>query len=309
VGKNPPPLFSVIIPTYNYARYLPRALESVLNQPGDDYEVVVVDDGSTDETVELVRRYAIRANGTLSYAYQENRGPSAARNYGVKQCVGRYLLFLDADDALLPDALDRFRSIIDKDGAVDFAFGGYLWVTPDGRTKRCPAQTLSLENDRNFVRYLRHELGPITMGSGIVCREVFERVQFPEDSRMTEDIVFKAQLLALYTCVSFSEPVVTIYEHADSQSRNVELVRRESLKAVDLLFNPKILPAALMPLRNEFLSIVYLYLFLFFYRRRRYQEAKPLYWRAICACPGNLFKARHLTILRKYLRIVFGIVQ
>ena len=85
---------SVIIPTYNYARFLPRAIESVLNQTCQDFEIIVVDDGSTDNTKEVLMPFMDR----IRYIYQDNKGISGARNRGIRESKGTYIAFLDSDD-------------------------------------------------------------------------------------------------------------------------------------------------------------------------------------------------------------------
>ena len=91
---------SVIIPSHNHGRYISNALESVLSQNIPDLEIIVVDDGSTDDTEAVVKLYP-----NVNYYRQSNAGPSAARNFGLKKSTGDYVVFLDADDWLLPDAL------------------------------------------------------------------------------------------------------------------------------------------------------------------------------------------------------------
>src|SRR5438093_12919445 len=92
---------SVIIPCYNQAHFLHEAIESVLAQTYSTREIIVVNDGSTDSTAEVAGRYS-----AVRHIYQENAGPSAARNTGLKETSGEYLVFLDADDRLLPEALE-----------------------------------------------------------------------------------------------------------------------------------------------------------------------------------------------------------
>lgn len=87
------PKFSIIIPTYNRKLILKRAIESVLEQSINDFEIIVVDDGSTDDTSELMNTFS-----GVKYQYQENIGVSSARNTGAKLAVGEWLLFLDSDD-------------------------------------------------------------------------------------------------------------------------------------------------------------------------------------------------------------------
>ncbi|MBD3243330.1 MAG: glycosyltransferase [Chitinivibrionales bacterium] len=95
------PLISVVIPTYNRRSYITEAIDSVLAQTYDDYEVVVVDDGSTDGTREALEQYA----HAIRYVYQENAGCAAARNTGLEHARGRWIAFLDSDDVWLPDKL------------------------------------------------------------------------------------------------------------------------------------------------------------------------------------------------------------
>ncbi len=102
------PFFSVIIPTYNRRLFLKIALSSVLAQTFDDYEVVIVDDGSTDKTGEMVENLAatVRSKAQkIRYFYQQNKGPSAARNLGIKHARGSFICFLDSDDRYREDKL------------------------------------------------------------------------------------------------------------------------------------------------------------------------------------------------------------
>lgn len=102
--------FSVIIPTYNRATLLNRTLESVLAQTFKDFEVIVVDDGSTDNTASVTASY----QGKVRFFRQQNRGPGAARNLGAKHAAGRYLAFLDSDDLWFPWTLETYRRVIEQ---------------------------------------------------------------------------------------------------------------------------------------------------------------------------------------------------
>lgn len=110
------PKVSVIIPTYNAANYITEAIDSVLSQTFIDYEVIVVDDGSTDNTRDIIRKY----NGKIKYTYQKNSGTSAARNTAIRESRGEYLAFLDADDLWLPEKLEVQVKFLDQN--PDLAF-------------------------------------------------------------------------------------------------------------------------------------------------------------------------------------------
>lgn len=101
------PLVSVIVPTYNRSSLLPRALESVLEQTIEDWELLVIDDGSIDDTPEIVRHLAPRFGGRLRYHRRGNGGSSSARNTGIDLARGRFICFLDSDDAFVPLKLER----------------------------------------------------------------------------------------------------------------------------------------------------------------------------------------------------------
>jgi glycosyltransferase involved in cell wall biosynthesis len=99
----PQPLVSVVIPCYNYGRYLGEALESARRQSYPAVEIIVVDDGSTDDTAKVAAGY----RPEVAYFHQENAGPAAARNVGARKATGIYLVYLDADDVLDPAYVER----------------------------------------------------------------------------------------------------------------------------------------------------------------------------------------------------------
>jgi len=109
---------SVIIPAYNSAKHLPEALDSVFKQTYRDFELVVVDDGSTDDTRKVLDEYKNR----ITYLYQENGGPSKARNAGIRAAKGPYLAFLDADDLWLPNKLGHQIKLIESDSRLGLVF-------------------------------------------------------------------------------------------------------------------------------------------------------------------------------------------
>src|SRR6266571_4199886 len=113
------PLFSIIIPTYNRASLLPHTLNSVWGQSFSDFEVIVVDDGSTDATHQLLSGY----QGRLRVFPQNNRGPGAARNLGASRASGDYLAFLDSDDVWLPWTLETYRRVISRSQRPAFIAG------------------------------------------------------------------------------------------------------------------------------------------------------------------------------------------
>ncbi len=113
------PFFSVIIPAYNRADLIGQTLDSVLAQSFRDFEIIVVDDGSTDNTVEALSAYA----GRIKLLRQENQGPSAARNHGLRHAAGEYVAFLDSDDLWFPWTLATFKQAIDAHNRPSLIIG------------------------------------------------------------------------------------------------------------------------------------------------------------------------------------------
>lgn len=124
----PAPRFSVIIPAFNAAGFVAHAIDSVLAQTWPAHEILVVDDGSTDETTQVVQGYGEK----VRYLRQDNAGVSAARNAGAQAATGDWLAFLDADDWYYPERLRWHAEWIARDDQLDFLTGDYDYRRPDG---------------------------------------------------------------------------------------------------------------------------------------------------------------------------------
>jgi glycosyltransferase involved in cell wall biosynthesis len=117
------PQVTVIIPSYNYGRFVGQTIESVQAQTYQNWECIVVDDGSTDNTRAVVESYASR-DTRIRYVYQRNQRAGTARNNGIRNSRGRYLQFLDADDLIEPQKLERQVEYLERHPEVDIAYGG-----------------------------------------------------------------------------------------------------------------------------------------------------------------------------------------
>lgn len=167
-------MVSVVIPTCNSAQFLAAATESVLAQTYRDIEVIVVNDGSTDNTDDVVRPYLDR----IHYIKQCNKGLSAARNAGFKASSGQFVCFLDADDVLMPDKFERQIAKFNEQPDLGVVISGYLDVESDGTTI---INTVRKPWNRDgLTRLLNHEVFP--PHAALVRREVLERSSlFPEN--------------------------------------------------------------------------------------------------------------------------------
>jgi glycosyltransferase involved in cell wall biosynthesis len=148
------PLVSVIIPVYNYDRFLGEAIESVLGQTYQHLEVIVVDDGSTDQSGEVAKSFAGRG---VRYCHQGHAGIGPARNKGVELAQGDYIAFLDADDRWPAEKLDRQLRAFDNDPTLEMVFGQALQL------RNGPAWEAGVRDSRLAVSGMVPGLVPGTM--------------------------------------------------------------------------------------------------------------------------------------------------
>ena len=126
------PNVSVVIPTFNRAALLPRAIESVVAQTFDDWEIVLVDDGSTDDTPQVAARCSEQIGDRFVYIRQPNLGSSAARNRGIDASLGRFVAFLDSDDEFLPHKFERQLAVFDARPGLGFVYSDFAFVDLKG---------------------------------------------------------------------------------------------------------------------------------------------------------------------------------
>ena len=216
------PLISVVIPTYNYAAFLPRAIDSVLQQTYSNYEVIVIDDGSTDDTVQVVP-----CSDRVLYFYQQNKGLAAARNAGIEKASGQYLLFLDADDWLEPAALETNYAVLKDKPETAFVSGSHRFLK--ATTNQLYTVTVSVASE-HYSRLL--ESNYIGMHATVLFqRWVFDALRYDESLPSCEDYDLYLRI-ARHHPVLHHEPVIaTYYFHPSGLSHNYEAMR-DSIRAV-----------------------------------------------------------------------------
>jgi len=148
---------SIIIPCYNHAQFLPEAIDSALAQTYPSIEVVVVNDGSPDNTTEVCRHYA----GRILCVDQTNKGLAEARNAGIRAAHGEFILPLDADDKLLPDSLARLVPVLQSSSEIGFVYGHrYLFSNDADGNRIDPQDWRTRDWDSRIVdTYIRHSDG------------------------------------------------------------------------------------------------------------------------------------------------------
>lgn len=222
------PLVTIIIPAYNASSFLNRSVSSALAQTYGNIEIVIVDDGSTDDTGAIADGLAA-LDQRVRVIHQENRGLAEARRSGIKASKGEYITHLDADDELLPDAV-AFLYTKCKEQQLDIAYGSYMRIMVDEVYHvQHPVQDV-LTGDE-YLRYLfdRH---CICASWGNLCRrEVWSDDVFPPQGRVlpSEDVLINIRLSALVERVGFyNEPVLKYYYVPTSLSATNRLSSQEN---------------------------------------------------------------------------------
>jgi len=206
---------SVIIPTHNRVSLVQRAISSVLAQTFTDYEIIVVDDGSIDDTGEVIKS---RFPG-VRYFCAPHRGASAARNVGLSHAFGEYIAFLDSDDVWTPRKLAVQVAVMDDNWEVVLSHTSYVRIV-DNRESKTIHSGLFTGNvyNRAVIRC------PIALPT-VMVRKSFLDVGFNEDIRAGEDVVLWAHIALQYPILGINEPlaVISVNSHSHSQSATAQV--------------------------------------------------------------------------------------
>ncbi len=214
------PEVSIIIPTYNRAHLIKRAIQSVLNQTYQNFEIIVVDDGSTDNTEEEVKNLN---NQKIRYIrYNENKGAASARNTGIKVSRGEYIAFQDSDDEWFPNKLKRQMEVF-KNAPLEVGVvytGGWL-IKNNERIYR-PLFTTKQREGYIYKELLKGKGGFIAAPLAIVKKECFNRVgMFDERFSPLEDWELWFRISRYYEFKYIDEPLVTQYYTPNSISTDL----------------------------------------------------------------------------------------
>ena len=288
---------SIIIPTYNSAKYIPDAINSILNQTFKDYEIIIVDDGSTDNTREILNKY----NSKIRYIYQENKGPSAARNIGIKNAKGKYIAFLDADDIWLPDKLQRQMKLFANESSVSFVYTSSYIMNENGfilRKMQC--YNRSRRKILNEL-YLSKSIG--NTSSTIIKKECFDKVGlFDETLTVAEDWDMWLRICQRFRFKCIDEPLVMTREYEGSQSffgvRNLE----NELDFIKKVFSEKYLKTKFF-LKRKAYSYCYRRAAIAYHENGEHIKAKQCFFRAVYLYPLNLLNKSFFGLLLKYTYI------
>ncbi|PKO13694.1 MAG: hypothetical protein CVU39_17855 [Chloroflexi bacterium HGW-Chloroflexi-10] len=239
------PIITVIIPAYNQSHYLAGAIESVLAQDYEDWECIVVNDGSTDSTAEVVKAYQ---DQRIHYIYQQNAGLSAARNTGIRNARGKYLSFLDSDDLFAKNKLSLLINVFHNNPEIALVSGSTELIDQNGiAIARKFDPVLPADTSQLLLG------NPLHVGSVLVKRSWQEKIGFFDTRlRSYEDWDFWLRL-ALYNAKFVCIPeVVSFYRfHTEQMTRNRQQMTRASFTVLDQIYAQQNLPEPWIQLKDK----------------------------------------------------------
>lgn len=283
------PKVSIVVATYNRAKLLPETLTSVLNQRFQDFELIVVDDGSTDDTRRVLEPFASR----IRYVYQENCGPSAARNLGVRHSVAPWIAIQDSDDLSMPNHLQTLYGFVQShpDCGFVFANGAYLGGPEHNRETILP-RTKSTQLAKRGVELVDiFDKSIVRLQASLISRAAYEAVGGHDESlRICMDLDLAFRMLMNSPMAYIDEVVFSYRKHAGNIGRNEELRLTENIRVIEKLLRDYPKAATIIGARKIARRLAYRYYRLAKGRwiRRQYPDAYLALKEAVSLCPTNL---------------------
>lgn len=287
-----PPFFSIIIPTYNRAHTLLLTIQSCLKQTFSDFEIIIIDDGSTDNTQEIV---GLANDARILYLKQENKERSAARNHGIRKATGKYLTFLDSDDTIHPNLLLHVHKMLSIYGFPAFYNQAYRILNQKNEL---------LQN----VNYFNDDLYILVKGNALSCignfikREITATYFFNEDRSIirSEDWELWIRIAARYGYKSDNTILCDVLDHSERSVRNFDLEKLVAHKyaAIESALQDQYVMQKLGKYTNRIYAYCDTYIALHLMLRGHKRKAISFLLQGLKKYPGFLFKKRFFAIAK-----------
>lgn len=231
--------YSIIIPFYNAEKYLSECIESILNQTYKNFELILVNDGSTDSSAKICEKFQSISSNIFLYN-QENKGVSSARNFGIKNATGDMIVFIDSDDVCNEKMLDIINKKVSKNAILVFGYGKWY--------KNCIINVVNVDNkvklNRKNLNFMYDFFSDNYYG-GFLWNKVFEKkiidkfnIRFCENLNFCEDMVFVSDYLDHIEKIKYIDKNLYLYRQRKSSVSNNLLTKKNSniVFAYDLLY-------------------------------------------------------------------------
>lgn len=233
------PEITVVIPAYNTSSYISDSINSILKQTFLNWELIVVNDGSTDNTGEIVQSFL--SERRIKYIYQQNKGVSATRNVGIRTAFSDYITFLDADDYYLPNNLERKIEFIKRNPEIDFVYSDII-RSDLNLSEKYVEKAVKPEDISSKV--WRQDIIP-GLSSNIMVKKEWIKNGFLFDENLSNcaDKYMKIILTKYAKGGYITEPIVKYRDTPGSMSKNVKLLENDEIYIVKKIVENNILPA------------------------------------------------------------------
>ncbi len=292
--QTPAPFFSVIIPTYNRAGLIGATIHSLLQQTFTDFEIIVVDDGSTDNTAEAIAQLN---EPRIKYFKKENGGVSSARNYGIDKSVGTYLNFFDSDDLAYPNHLQEAKSFIDTHPEAKIILFDFEWG--DLARKNVQEVLMRYEDPNAAILSLNY---PST-NCVFLHRSVFEQLRFNESLTIAEDWDFWLKNSVRHTFHLGRVKTSYFVDHSQRSVRQFDLDKL--LKQKDLLLSSLRADSSFYKAHRSKLSKIDAHMLSYIAIHGAIEGRKKpiagLFFRSLWLDPKSVFNKRTLAIVKHLL--------
>lgn len=236
----PNPIVSIVLPIYNAEKYIDKTIQSIKKQSVQEWELLLIDDGSSDGSLVMINKFAIRDYRIKIYS-QPNSGPSSARNLGIKYATGKYTTFIDADDTVEPFYLKSLLEVIEIDSGVELVCAGYYEQSIYNK-EGLPLHDFEKYRPREIINqeeFISNLLNGVT---GVLWAKLFvteiilkNNITLPLELKLSEDLVFVAKYVKCISKIALSYDYIYFYNRLDESG----LSRRFDESYLDnfILFN------------------------------------------------------------------------
>jgi glycosyltransferase involved in cell wall biosynthesis len=279
------PTVSVIIPTYNYGRFIDESLKSVFDQTFQDFEIIVIDDGSSDDTAQRIDSYGNR----IRYFRQQQKGPAAARNLGIRESKGEFIAFLDADDFWYSTKLEKQLKLFRTNPRLGMVLTDNALFDDGGIYK-------DYVNKKGYL-FSGDLVSNIFLRSGVVTptvmvrRRVFEKVgMFEENLYIAEDDNMWIRIAVEYEVDIVDESLAQIRDHRFRTMRASDKLESSVENNIELLTTKygDMVAGQIRPLANQKYYQLYFNFGYQYFSARDYRMARPRFLKAIRSKPSKL---------------------
>ncbi len=287
------PFFSIIIPTYNRAHMLPASIRSILNQKFQNFEAIIIDDGSTDNTSEVVNNISDKR---IRYIYQTNQERSAARNNGIKNAKGEYICFLDSDDLFVENHLQvLFDYIILNNHPMELIFTNCFFLNNEQNEK----PDFPLLKNNPIIYFLQNSVIPDRV---CIHKNILTEFQFRIDANISEDTILWVSIANKYPIKQLDEHTVQYRIHDDNSVNIKYNCYFERLKGLEKLFKDEsISKKAGKTIISETLSICYLGIARHYEYKRSFIKMAANLFMSFIYQPSSKYNKSKVYMVYKYL--------